>query len=123
MFSKALLPESVTRQDGAGPEIAVEETSENLLVTLGITRILERQNLDVSIWGSADGKAWEPLAAFPRKSYCGRYSTVVNLTRHPGTRYLRAQWKMSRWDSENRKPLFGFYLHAEDVHLRHAGAA
>jgi len=123
MFSKALLPESVTRQDGAGPEIAVETNSQNLLVTLCITRILERQNLDVSVWGSSDGKAWEPLATFPKKSYCGRYSTVVNLTRHPGVRYLRAQWKMSRWDAENRKPLFGFYLHAEDVHLQHAGAA
>ena len=123
MFSKLLLPESVTRQDGAGPEIALEEGSENLLLTLGITRILEKEVLDVTVWGSADGKAWKQLAAFPRKFYCGIYPMVLNLAQHPGVRYLRAQWKMGRWDAEDRKPLFGFFLLAEDVQMRHAGAA
>lgn len=123
MFSRHLLPESVTHQDGAGPEIAIDESSQNLLLTLGITRILEKQILDVSVWGSTDGKGWQRLAAFPRKFYCGTYSMVLNLTWHPGIRYLRAQWEMARWDAEERKPLCGFYLHAEDVQMQRAGAA
>jgi hypothetical protein len=53
---------------------------------------------------------------------------ALDLARHPGIQYVRAQWKMDRWDFEEPKPLFGFYLHAEDVHsydmrVRHAGAA
>ena len=123
MYSKVLLPESVTRQDGAGPEIEVEESSKTLLLTLGITRIVEREILDVSVWGSDDGRVWKQLAAFPRKCYCGVYSTVLDLSRHNGIRYVRAQWQMGMWDMQEPKPLFGFYLHAEDVKLQHAGAA
>jgi hypothetical protein len=123
MVSKVLLPESVTRQDGMGPEIELEESGAALLLTLGITRILEKENLDVSVWGSADGTEWNQLAAFPRKYYCGTYSMVLDLERHPGVRQVRAQWRMSSWDMLEPNPLFGFYLHAEDVKLQHAGAA
>jgi hypothetical protein len=125
MFQKVLLPETVVRQDGTGTEVALESSSsKSMLLTLGITRILEKEILNVSIWGSSDGKHWNQIAAFPRKFYCGTYSMLVDLARHPGVQYLRAQWKMDRWTSEGeRKPLFGFYLHAEDVKVRHAGAA
>jgi hypothetical protein len=123
MFSKILLPESVTRQDGAGPEIALEPGCLTLQLTLGITRIIENEILDVSVWGSSDGRQWKQLAAFPRKFYCGTYSLVLDLARHPGVRYVRTQWKMGTWDMQEPKPLFGFYLHAEEVKIQHAGAA
>ncbi len=123
MFSKVLLPESVTRQDGSGPEIELEAGCTSLQLTLGITRIVEKEILDVSVWGSADGRTWTQLAAFPRKFYCGRYPLVLDLKRHPGIRRLRAHWRMGTWDMQEPKPLFGFYLHAEEVKLQHAGAA
>jgi hypothetical protein len=123
MFSKVLLPESVTRQDGAGPEIELEPGSTTLLLTLGITRILEKEILDVSVSGSPDGRRWTRLAAFPRKYYCGTYPMVLDISRHPGTRYLRVEWQMGTWDMQEPKPLFGFYLLAEEVRLQHAGAA
>jgi hypothetical protein len=123
MFSKVLLPESVTRQDGVGAEIELEADRQTLLLTLGITRILEKEILDVSVWGSSDGRQWKQLAAFPRKFYCGVYSTVLDLNAHAGVRYLRAQWQMGMWDMQEPKPLFGFYLNAEDIKLQHAGAA
>ena len=124
MIQKVLLPETVVRQDGSGTEIAVEGVSKSMLLTLGITRIIEKEILDVSVWGSSDGKHWKQIAAFPRKFYCGTYSMLLDLARHPGIQYLRAQWKMDRWVSEEEpKPLFGFYLHAEDVKVRRAGAA
>lgn len=123
MFSKVLLPESVTRQDGAGQSIELEEGAQTVLLTLGITRILEKEILDVSVWGSADGRYWRQIAAFPRKYYCGTYSLVMDLRKHKDVRYVRAQWQMGSWDMQEPKPLFGFYLHAEDVKLQHAGAA
>lgn len=123
MSAKMLLPESETGETGVGPEVVVEAGSKTLLLTLGITRIFERDVLDVSVWGSEDGREWRHLAAFPRKFYCGVYSTVLDLGRHPEVRYLRAHWNMARWDAVERKPSCGFYLHAEDVKLLHAGAA
>lgn len=123
MFSRRLLHESETRENGTGPEIAVHESSSTLLLTLGITRILERQVLDVSVWGSVDGLDWRHLAAFPRKFYCGVYPLVLDLSRHEGIRHLRAEWKLARWHAEDRDSLCEFYLHAEDVKLQRAGAA
>ena len=45
------VPEITAREDGASDEIALGTTSgKPLLLTLGITRILEQESLDVSIW-------------------------------------------------------------------------
>jgi hypothetical protein len=124
MIPAFLHPEQVVREDGHGPAISIENVkSDRLLVTLGITRIVEQESLDVSIWGSADGSEWRPLAAFPQKFYCGTYSLLLNLSQHPDVRYLRAQWKMGRWGRGDQKPLFGFYLFAEEAIAKQAGAA
>lgn len=104
-----LLPETETREDGAGP--AIETPSPNTaVVTLGITQALEREGLQVSIWGSPDGESWgaKPLAEFPAKSYCGRYSLPLNLN---GVRQIRAAWKMrSHKKPDERETFFGFYI-------------
>jgi hypothetical protein len=122
MLPQFLLPETVARQDGMGAEMAFERKIVQL--TLGITRIIARESLEVSVWGSADGEHWRPLIAFPQKFYCGNYSQVLDMTSHPDVRYLRAQWKMGRWIRDERAPLFGFYLRAEEGRLRReAGAA
>ena len=123
MVSQFLLPETVVTDDGIGPEIALESRDKAVLLTLGITRIIEQETLDISLWGSTDCERWYPVAAFPQKFYCGTYSMAVDLSRWPKTRYLRTQWKMSRWSRNQAKPLFAFYLFLEDVKLQHAGAA
>src|SRR5580658_3657581 len=100
MKSPFLLPESVARQDGASAVFALEAARcKPLLLTLGITRIMEQESLEISIWGSSDQKTWELLRAFPQKFYCGTYSMSLELDRHPEIRFLRAQWKMNRWGS------------------------
>lgn len=122
MLPQFLLPETVARQDGMGTEIAFER--EIVQLTLGITRIISQESLEVSVWGSADGEFWRPLVAFPRKFYCGTYSIHLDLTRYDDVRYLRAQWKMGRWTQDERAPLFGFYLRAEEGRMRRqAGTA
>lgn len=120
MLPRFLLPETIARQDGIGAEMPVE--SKIVQLTLGITRIIAQENLEVSVWGSPDGKRWRPLAAFPHKFYCGTYVMSLDLTRHEDVRYLRAQWKMERWNPDERATLFGFYLRAEEARLQHAVA-
>jgi len=113
MLPQFLLPETVARQDGMGEGIPVENRA--ILLTLGITRIIAQECLEVSVWGSADGKQWHPLLTFPQKFYCGTYSMVADLTRHPEVRYLRTHWKMGRWMQDDRPPLFEFYLLAGEL--------
>jgi hypothetical protein len=120
---KFVLPESVARQNGTGAEFALEaKRGKPLLLTLGITRIIQHESLEISIWGSADGDTWKVLHVFPQKFYCGTYSMLLDLARHPDVRYLRAQWNMNCWGSGETEPLFGFYLLAEEPKLRAVGA-
>jgi len=108
-----LLPETVACQDGMGEGIPVE--SKAILLTLGVTRIIAQECLEVSVWGSADGKHWHPLLTFPQKFFCGTYLMIADLTHHPEVRYLRAQWKIGRWMHDDRQPLFEFHLLAGEL--------
>jgi hypothetical protein len=121
MAARFLLPETVAHQDGVGAELKLDRSTP-LLLTLSIHRIVEHESLEISIWGSRDGKEWRPLASFPQKSYCGSYSMELDLNLHPDVRILRAHWKMERW-SRNQRPLFGFDLLVEELKMQHAGAA
>ena len=136
MALKFLLPENLAQQNGSGPVMALDaERGKPLLLTLGITRILEQESLEVCVWGSGtsgsaisgfpssnDKRNWRMLQAFPRKSYCGTYSMLLDLSRLREIRYLRAEWRMSRWGSGEISPLFGFYLSAEEGTLHAVGA-
>ncbi len=124
MLPNFLLPESIARADGMGPEIELGSQQGKLLVlTLGITRIIEQESLEASVWGSSDGANWgvRPFATFPPKFYCGLYSTLLNLASRPEVRFVRVQWKMSRW-SKGETPMFGFYVYAEESGARVSAA-
>ncbi|MCC7496073.1 MAG: hypothetical protein IT160_00760 [Bryobacterales bacterium] len=111
-----LLPETVVSAAGNGPGLWLGEAKgRTLAVTLGITRIIEQESLDVSVWGSPDQTTWTPkaLAAFPQKFYCGTYRIVLDLGANPEIEFLRVQYKMERWGRGGQKPLFGFYVFAE----------
>jgi hypothetical protein len=126
MLPNFLLPESIARSDGKGPEVALGSKQGKLLVlTLGITRILEQESLEVSVWGSTDGETWgsRPLATFPPKFYCGIYSILLNLASSQDVQFVRVQWKMSRWSRQEFTPMFGFYLYAEESGARVGTAA
>ncbi len=116
MLPSFLLEDGIRREDGTSPAIDLAGAKGSaLLVTLGITRIVEQESLDVTIWGSADGETWgaKSIASFPQKFYCGTYSILVDLSAHPDVQFIRAQWKMGRWGRGEPKPQFGFYLFAE----------
>jgi hypothetical protein len=117
MLPNFLLPETVVREDGIGPEQELGASQgKQLLLTLGITRIIEQESLDVSVWGSTDKSNWgtKPLARFPQKFYCGTYQILLDLSSHEDIRYLRVQWKVNRWGRGAAKPLFDFYVFARE---------
>jgi hypothetical protein len=125
MLRDFVLPESIAHADGSGSPIDLGRKRGKLLVlTLGITRILEQESLEVSICGSLDGENWNsrPLAKFPPKFYCGMYSILLNMASYPDVRFVRVQWKMSRWGKGETMPLFGFYVYAEESGVRVSAA-
>lgn len=121
MLQNFILPETLVREDGTGPQFDVGSSRGNTFVlTLGITRIIEQESLDLTLWGSIDGTDWgaAPLIAFPQKFYCGTYTLLLDLSRTPDVRFLRAQWKLNRWGRGEPKPLFGIYVFAQESEER-----
>ena len=117
MLPAFILPETTIREAGTGPALELEKSQAGLvLLTLGITRVIEQENLDVSIWGSAGNADWgaKPLIAFPQKFYCGTYQILLDLTQRPEVKFLRVKWQAQRWGKGEPKPLFGLYVFAQD---------
>ncbi len=118
MVPAFLFPEAEIRENVEGPIIDLEQSrGKVILLTLGITRIIEQESLEVSVWGSADGSDWgaKPLVCFPQKFYCGTYQQVLDLSQHPEVRHLRASCKVARWGRSDAKPLFGLYLFVQEA--------
>ena len=118
MLPAFLVTETVAQEEGTGQAIELGSSQgKPLLLTLGITRIIEQESLDLSIWGSSDGANWEakPLLSVPQKFYCGAYQIELDLSAHPEIRHLRAQWKVSRWGRGAPTPLFEFYVFVQET--------
>jgi len=117
MVPQFLLPETLVRGAGQSPDIDLGEPQDGTMVlTLGITRIIEQESIDISIWGSADGAEWgtKPLASFPQKFYCGTYQILLDLSER-SVRFLRIKWHANRWGKGDPKPLFAVYLFAQAI--------
>jgi hypothetical protein len=96
-----------------------------LVVTLGITDVVERTGLTVSVWGSPDQNQWgsKPLAHFPPTPILRRLFGPPEYGHAPDVRYLRVQWSMNRWGRGERTPLFGFEVFLEESGARVSGSA
>jgi len=132
MLPAFLLPEKIASEDGHGAHVVLDQALDHardqhhvqhLQLTLGITRILERESLEVHVCGSVDGENWRRLAAFPRKSFCGTYDLTLDLSRHRDVKFLRTEWTMHRWSHEESKPVFSFYVWAEHLYPKALQAA
>jgi hypothetical protein len=109
---------TVATAKGDGPAVDVSSASHRVfLATLAITKIIEQESLDVSIYGSADGAAWsaKSLAAFPQKFYCGESPLLLDLTAHPDVRFVRAHWEVARWGRGTETPMFEFGVTMREV--------
>jgi hypothetical protein len=103
---------------GDGPSVDVSGASNRVfLVTLEITKIIEQESLDVSIYGSADGATWgaKSVAAFPQKFYCEQSPLLLDLTAHPDVKFVRAHWELARWGRGTETPMFEFGVTLKEV--------
>ena len=112
MSESVLVPAgTVATTKGDGQAVDVRgATSRVFLATLSITRIIEQESLDVSIYGSPDGATWEAksIAAFRQEFYTGETPVLLDLTAHPSVKFVRAHWEMARWGRGTETPMFEF---------------
>ncbi len=117
MLHAFLVPEIAIEADGESAPLELgDDAGKTFSLTLAITKIVEQQSLDVSVWGSAIGSEWgaKPLMAFPQKFYKGVYQVLLDLGAQPDVRFLRAKWHVNRWGVGDMKPRFTFLLKIEE---------
>ena len=119
MIDTFLVPAKTTvTSKGDGNAIDVSGASQaTLLATLEISKIVEQESLDVSIYGSSDGTTWspKPLVAFPQQFYRGQIPLLLDLAAHPDTRYVRAHWEVGRWGRGSEVPMFEFQVTLKQI--------
>ena len=111
MLDTFLIAEQTVEAKGEGPPLELGDAAgQKFLLTLNITRIIEQESLDVSIWGSADGANWgaKQLTAFPQKFYAGTHQLVLDLTQQPASKWVRGKWAVNRWGKGHPTPRFTF---------------
>ncbi|HEX4786766.1 MAG TPA: hypothetical protein VH350_20670 [Candidatus Sulfotelmatobacter sp.] len=119
MADTILVPaKTVATAKGDGISVDVSAAiSRVFLVTLEITKIIEQESLDLSIYGSADGTTWgaKSIASFPQKFYCGEWPLLLDLTGHTDVKLVRAHWDVARWGRGTETPMFEFGVTMKEV--------
>jgi len=109
---------TIATTKGDGPSVELSGPSGRIfLATLSITKIIEQESLDVSIFGSPDGAAWEPksIAAFRQEFYTGETPLILDLSQRPNVRFVRAHWEMARWGRGTETPMFEFGVTLKEI--------
>lgn len=121
MMDAFLVPEKTTvTAKGDGPILELKQVAGRVfLLTLAITDIVEQESLDVSIYGSTDGAAWDlkPITAFPQKFYREEVPLLLDLTARPEVKFIRAHWEVARWGRGSETPMFEFHVMLREVPL------
>lgn len=118
MVDAYLLPKTVVTAKGDGAPVEIGAAEHRVfLLALNISKIVEQESLDVTVWGSSDGQAWgdKPLVAFPQKFYCGEHPLLLDLTGRAEVRFLRAHWEVNRWGRGSETPMFEFQVQVREV--------
>jgi hypothetical protein len=119
MMDMVLVPaKTVASAKGDGPSVDVSGASSRVfLVTLAITKIIEQESLDLSIFGSADGATWEAksIAAFRQEFYCGEWPLLLDLRERVDVKFVRAHWEVARWGRGTETPMFEFGATMKEV--------
>jgi hypothetical protein len=118
MVDTVLVPSNTITAKGDGPAVDVSGAASRVfLLTLEITKIIEQESLDVSIYGSADGAAWspKPVVAFPQKFYREESPLLLDLTAHPEVKIVRAHWEVARWGRGTETPMFEFGVRIKEI--------
>ena len=116
--SVLVTPGTVVTAKGDGQSVDVSGASNRVFLgTLSITKIIEQESLDVSIFGSPDGSTWEPksIAAFRQEFYAGETPLLLDLTAHPNVKFVRAHWEVARWGRGTETPMFEFGVTLKEI--------
>jgi len=107
----------VTAKGDGQPVDLSSATNRVFLATLSITKIIEQESLDVSIFGSADGATWDAksITAFRQEFYTGETPCLLDLTAHPNVKFVRAHWEVARWGRGTETPMFEFGVTMREV--------
>ena len=108
-------PETEVTASGDGQAFEVAPGGPRLFVIrLDLSKTIEQQSLELSVWGSADGQSWGtmPLLKFPQRFYAGSTQMVLDLTARPEVRFIRARWDLNRWGRVRPEPMFRFTVTA-----------
>ena len=109
---------TVVSAKGDGPSVDVTGAANRVfLMTLDITQIIEQESLEVSIYGSVDGAAWnaKPIVTLPQKFYRGESPLLLDLVAHPDVKFVRAHWEVARWGRGTETPMFEFGLRLKEI--------
>lgn len=104
-------PDTLATKSGDGQAFEVSPGGPRLfMVRLDISKTIEQQSLELSVWGSADGASWGtmPLIKFPQRFYTGSAQMALDLTGRPEVKYIRARWELNRWGRVHPEPMFRF---------------
>ncbi|MGH9496717.1 MAG: hypothetical protein ACRD3B_17090 [Candidatus Sulfotelmatobacter sp.] len=120
MTSEIILVPANTSVSAKGDGLAVDVSGAAgrvFLVTLNITKIIEQESLDVSIYGSADGATWtaKSISAFSQKFYGGETPLLLDLSGHADVKFVRAHWEVARWGRGTETPMFEFGVTMKEV--------
>jgi hypothetical protein len=119
MNESTLVPAgTVVSTKGDGPAVDLNNASARVfLVTLSITKIVEQESIDLSIFTSADGTTWSPksIAAFAQMFYTGETPLLLDLTAHSDVKFVRAHWEVARWGRGTETPMFEFGVTMKEV--------
>jgi hypothetical protein len=87
------------------------------LLSLEITKIIEQESLEVSVYGSVDGATWsaKPIVSFAQKFYCDESPMLLDLKAHPDVKWVRAYWEVARWGRGTETPMFEFSIRLKEV--------
>ena len=93
--------------DGEPLNVSASETR-TFLCHLMVTDQIEQESLDVSIWGSADGRDFgkKPLLKLPQQFYRGTTKMVLDISLRPEVTFLQAKWELNRWGRVSPIPMF-----------------
>lgn len=101
MLDTALIPDkTIITAKGDSDAVDISGSANRVfLLTLDITDVVEQESIEVSILTSADGQTWaaKPVLTFPQKFYREQAPLLLDLSRQPEVKFLRAHWEVNRW--------------------------
>jgi len=119
MIDTFLVPEkTLVNAKGDGPAVDVTGAVNRVfLLSLEITKIIEQESLEVSVYGSVDGVTWsaKPIVSFPQKFYCDESPMLLDLKAHPDVKWVRGHWEVARWGRGTETPMFEFSVRLKEV--------